>query len=204
MTRVVDGDTTHVSIDGTDTTLRIIGIDTLETVDPRKPVQCFGAAASAMAHELLDGQSVSLAYDPTQDRVDRYQRTLAYVSVNGFDYGQRMISQGFAHEYTYDTPYQRQTAYQSAENDARSGRSGLWSPTTCGGDTDSSATATQTPAPAESASTHDPAAAPGAGADRNCSDFATQDEAQAHLDATSGDPDGLDGDGDGVACQSLP
>ena len=40
--------------------------------------------------------------------------------------------------------------------------------------------------------------------DRNCSDFTFQEDAQAHLAAHTGDPDGLDGDGDGIACQSLP
>jgi micrococcal nuclease len=72
--RVVDGDTVVIA---PDTTVRLIGIDTPETVDPRKPVQCFGREASAYAHLLLDGRSVSLEYDPTQGRLDRYGRTLA-------------------------------------------------------------------------------------------------------------------------------
>jgi endonuclease YncB( thermonuclease family) len=78
--RVVDGDTIDVQVAvGHTERLRLIGIDTPETVDPRKPVQCFGREASAHAHELLDGQTVTLDGDPTQDTRDRYVRLAVYV-----------------------------------------------------------------------------------------------------------------------------
>jgi micrococcal nuclease len=77
--KVVDGDTIHVSVDGKKLKIRMIGLDTPETVDPRKPVQCFGREASAQAKTLLGGQQVYLETDPSQDTVDRYGRTLAYV-----------------------------------------------------------------------------------------------------------------------------
>ena len=131
--RVVDGDTIRVS---TGVTLRLIGMDTPETVDPRKPVQCFGREASTHAHELLDNTSVSLEYDPTQGRLDRYGRTLAYVWMSdGRLYNQLMIEDGFAHEYTYSVPYKYQAAFIAAQQDARQTERGLWSPTTCAGDT---------------------------------------------------------------------
>jgi len=76
---VVDGDTIKVSIDGKTTTLRLIGIDTPETVDPRKLVQCFGLEASKKAKELLTGRKVRIEQDPTQDKIDKYGRLLAYV-----------------------------------------------------------------------------------------------------------------------------
>src|ERR1044072_5350510 len=63
VTRVGDGDTIHVAIGGHDETVRLIGINTPETVDPRAPVECFGAEASARTHELLDGQAVWLERD---------------------------------------------------------------------------------------------------------------------------------------------
>src|SRR6476660_7558603 len=105
--RVVDGDTVDVQMaDGHTERLRLIGIDTPETVDPRKPVQCFGREASAHAHELLDGQAVTIDGDPTQDTRDRYGRLLAYLwRADGLFFNQRMISDGFAHEYTYRLPY---------------------------------------------------------------------------------------------------
>src|SRR5215467_7166224 len=75
--RVVDGDTVDVQLDdGPTQRLRLIGIDTPEVVDPRKPVQCFGREASAHAHELLDGQSVSIETDLSQGYRDVYGRYL--------------------------------------------------------------------------------------------------------------------------------
>ena len=68
--KVIDGDTITVNINGKTTTLRLIGINTPETVDPRKPVECFGREASAKAHELLDGKRVRLEYDPSQGMFD--------------------------------------------------------------------------------------------------------------------------------------
>src|SRR5919197_1984260 len=63
--RVVDGDTVDVQLeDGRTERVRLIGIDTPEVVDPRKPVQCFGREASTHAHELLDSQPLSLELDP--------------------------------------------------------------------------------------------------------------------------------------------
>jgi endonuclease YncB( thermonuclease family) len=75
--KVVDGDTIHVSVDGKKLKIRMIGLDTPETVDPRKPVQCFGREASAQAKTLLGGQQVYLETDPSQDTIDKYGRTLA-------------------------------------------------------------------------------------------------------------------------------
>ena len=77
--KVVDGDTIHVDANGQRLKIRMIGLDTLETVDPRKPVQCFGREASAQAKTILGGQSVYLETDPSQDTIDKYGRTLAYL-----------------------------------------------------------------------------------------------------------------------------
>jgi len=56
--RVIDGDTIVVSIDGKDTRVRLIGVDTPETVHPRKPVERFGREASNFTKGLLEGKSV--------------------------------------------------------------------------------------------------------------------------------------------------
>jgi micrococcal nuclease len=126
-------------------TLRLIGMDTPETVDPRKPVQCFGREASARAHRLLDGARVRLSFDPTQGRRDKYGRTLAYVWLpDGRLYNRVMIADGYAHEYTYAVPYRYQARFVAAERSARAANRGLWSPTTCAGDT-STPSSTATP-----------------------------------------------------------
>jgi endonuclease YncB( thermonuclease family) len=77
--RVVDGDTVVVQLDGRPTTIRLIGVDTPETVHPSKPVERYGKEASAFLRELVGGQSVRLEYEPAMKRLDRYGRTLAYL-----------------------------------------------------------------------------------------------------------------------------
>jgi micrococcal nuclease len=132
--KVVDGDTLDVNIDGEIERLRLIGIDTPETVDPRKSVQCFGKEASNKAKELLSGQLVALEADESQGERDKYKRLLRYVFLSdGTNFNQYMISEGFAHEYTYNEPYKYQTEFKQAEIDARNNNKGLWSPETCSG-----------------------------------------------------------------------
>lgn len=139
VTDVVDGDTIKVNMNGTITTLRLIGMDTPETVDPRKPVQCFGKEASNKAKELLSGKKVRLEMDPSQGTLDTYGRTLAYVyRDDGLFYNKHMIEQGYAHEYTYRTPYKYQAEFKTAQKTAQANQAGLWSSSTCNGDTTSS------------------------------------------------------------------
>ena len=138
---VVDGDTIKIDLNGTTITLRLIGIDTPETVDPRKTVQCFGAEASNKAKELLSGRKVRIEKDSTQGELDKYERLLAYVyRQDGLFYNEYMVKQGYAHEYTYDTPYKYQAQFKADEKYARENQLGLWSPNTCNGDTTSEAT----------------------------------------------------------------
>jgi len=133
--RVVDGDTVDVRLDGQVVRLRLIGIDTPEVVDPRRAVECFGREASAKAHELLDGQTVTLEADTTQDDVDRYGRLLRYIWLpDGRLFNQEMIGQGYAFEYTYRVPYKYQAEFKQAELDAREQQRGLWSQQTCAGE----------------------------------------------------------------------
>ena len=132
--RVVDGDTIHVLLDNNDITIRMIGIDTPETVDPRKPVQCFGKEASNHAHQLLDGATVYLEQDSSQGDYDKYNRLLSYVWLaDGRMFNQVMIADGYAFEYTYNRPYKYQAQFKDAQRNAQSLQLGLWSPTTCNG-----------------------------------------------------------------------
>lgn len=131
--RVVDGDTLVVTVGVIEEKIRVIGINSPESVDPRKPVECFGREASAHAKELLIGQSVSLVSDPSQDNRDKYQRLLRYVYVNNGigDFGKRMLQDGYAHEYTYDLPYQHQQEYQQTQQQAQQSKKGLWADAAC-------------------------------------------------------------------------
>jgi micrococcal nuclease len=135
--KVVDGDTIKVNINGKIETIRLIGLDTPEIVDPRKTVQCFALEASNKAKEVLTNKNIRLEADKTQGDRDKYGRLLRYVFLedNTF-YNKLMIAEGYAHEYTYQSnPYQYQTDFILAEKSARENQLGLWSPTTCNGDT---------------------------------------------------------------------
>lgn len=136
VTKVVDGDTIWIDDSGTRVKTRLIGLDTPETQDPRKGVQCFGVEASEHAKQLLTGQSVYLESDPTQDSTDHYGRALSYVwTTSGELFNLEMIREGYGFEYTYDLPYRYQDQFRAAESDARGNGRGLWAPAACAGDT---------------------------------------------------------------------
>lgn len=210
--KVIDGDTINVDLNGKIETLRLIGIDTPETVDPRKPVQCFGIEASNKAKEVLNGQSVRLEADNTQGERDKYGRLLRYIFLlDGTNFNKMMISEGYAHEYTYQSnPYKYQVEFKQAEGEARENKRGLWADNACTGiSTQSTIQNSNTAQPSK------PVASGSckyscSGADRDCSDFSTQAEAQAFFNCceftATYDPMKLDsiGVGDGVVCESLP
>ncbi len=154
---VVDGDTLKITMNGKSETLRLIGMDTPEVVDPRKTVQCFGKEASNKAKELLSGKKISIETDPSQGERDKYGRLLVYVRrSDGLFYNQYMIEQGYAHEYTYNVPYKYQLEFKAAQKAAQEAQRGLWSPTTCNGDTTQAATQpTPTVQPAPTITTND-------------------------------------------------
>ncbi|EKD86586.1 MAG: hypothetical protein ACD_37C00227G0004 [uncultured bacterium] len=131
---MVDGDTIDVLIDNKTERLRLIGIDTPETVDPRKKVQCFGKEASNKSKEMLLGQFVVLESDETQGERDKYKRLLRYVFLpDGTNFNLYMIAEGYAHEYTYNDPYKYQFDFKEAQRLAIENEKGLWSSSTCSG-----------------------------------------------------------------------
>lgn len=96
--KVVDGDTIDVNIDGKTERIRMIGVNTPETVDPRKPVECFGREASDKAKEWLSGQEIRLESDTTQTDRDKYNRLLRYAwRKDGLFYNLEIIKRGFAY-----------------------------------------------------------------------------------------------------------
>jgi micrococcal nuclease len=132
--KVIDGDTLDVDINGVVERLRLIGIDTPETVDPRKEVQCYGREASNKAKELLLGKSVMLEADETQGERDKYRRLLRYVILpSGINFNLQLITEGYAYEYTYNEPYKYQKEFREAQAIARENGIGLWNTNTCSG-----------------------------------------------------------------------
>lgn len=124
---VVDGDTFKVYLSEKVITVRVLGINTPETVDPRRPAECYGQEASFKAKELLDGRSVKLVLNPNRESKDKYGRYLAYVyRDDGLFYNEFMIKEGYAKEYTVGTPYSFQKEFRADQKEAQSSKKGLW------------------------------------------------------------------------------
>lgn len=129
ITRIVDGDTVDATRRGRTLTLRLLGIDTPETVHPSEPIECFGPQATAFASRRLLGERVALEFDRSQGRLDYYDRTLAYVWTMGGSpqqFNRSAVRLGYALEYTYDDVYLWQDEFLRAQAAAVAGRLGVW------------------------------------------------------------------------------
>lgn len=129
---VIDGDTIKINYEGRETSVRLIGVNTPETVDPRTTVECFGQEASDYLKNLLTNKKVKIETDDTQTDRDKYDRLLRYVYLDGEDVGLGIINNGYGYEYTYNVPYAKQTAYKQAQTDAENNNRGLWADGVCG------------------------------------------------------------------------
>ncbi len=129
-------------------TVRLIGVDTPETVDPRKPVQEFGVEAASFVRSMLEGRQVRLEFD--QQRLDKYRRTLAYVYLveDGTFVNLEIIRQGYGHAYL-NYPFRQMELFREAEREAREANRGLWAQSGKG----AQATTTAEPKPAARALT---------------------------------------------------
>ena len=124
VTRVVDGDTVEVRLDGQEEDVRYIGVDTPETVKPDTPVQCFGPQASAFNHRLVEGRRVRLVFGV--ERRDVYGRLLAYVYLGRRFVNAELLRRGLARTLTIPPNDRYAERFKRLEvAAARSGR-GLW------------------------------------------------------------------------------
>ena len=131
--RVVDGDTLKVRLAGRVETVRLLGIDTPESKRPGAPVECGSRRAGTALRRLVDGRSVVLRADSSQDAEDRFGRVLAYVELGGDDVGEALVASGWAKPYVYGgVPFARVGAYRAAARSARALGAGVYG--ACGGD----------------------------------------------------------------------
>ena len=123
-TRVVDGDTIIIEMNGKQERVRLIGVDTPETKHPKKPVEHFGKEASAFTKRMVEGKKVTLEYD--LEKRDKYDRLLAYVYLeDGTFINAEIIKQGYGFAYTR-FPFKHLEDFRQHEDDARSSGKGLW------------------------------------------------------------------------------
>lgn len=122
-TYVIDGDT--IVLDRKEK-IRLIGVDTPEIKDQRKPVQYFGAEAYEFTKSLVEGKKVRLVYD--RERIDKYGNTLAYVYLEDDTFlNAEIIKQGFGFAYTR-FPFKYLKEFRQYERDARENERGIWAP----------------------------------------------------------------------------
>jgi len=121
-----DGDTIVVDMQGRKEQIRFIGVDTPETKDPRKPVQCYGKEASIFTKQIIGEQPVRLEADPKSSNRDRYDRLLRYVYLpNGTLLNQLLVSEGYGFAIT-GFPFTKMEEFINAQEHAKSNQKGLW------------------------------------------------------------------------------
>jgi micrococcal nuclease len=134
VTRVVDGDTVRVRVGGEDRVVRLLGVDTPETVHPRKAVQFYGKEASAFTREQLLNRTVWLEYDVAP--LDRYSRHLAYLwlekpggneaAVRRGMFNARLLLEGYGKVMTIQPNSKYAELFARFQQEARNSRRGLW------------------------------------------------------------------------------
>ena len=125
--RVVDGDTISIRGQRDEVKVRLIGVDTPETVHPSKPVQHYGKEASCFTTNLLKGEQVYLRYEGEKPTTDKYGRLLAYVYrvPDGLFVNAEIIRQGYGHAYV-QYPFKHLEVFRQLEQFARQAGKGLW------------------------------------------------------------------------------
>jgi micrococcal nuclease len=192
--RVVDGDTIEVRFRGRTLDVRLIGVDTPETVAPGEPVECYGPAASRFTEQSLEGERVRLEFDV--ERTDRFGRTLAYVWLGDELFNETLVARGFAQVSTFPPNVKYVDQFVDAERDARRAERGLWG-SAC-----------------EQEEEVDGGDDAGGGAGANCDpsypgvcippyppDLDCGDVGVTNFQVTGSDPHGFDGDNDGIGCE---
>jgi len=207
VTRVIDGDTMEIEYtNGTEDTVRLLGVDTPETtlsrVSPdefagipdttagRDHLFNWGEQATTFAEDELEGTHVQMVFDPDSDRRGYFGRLLVYLYVDGENFNEQLLAEGYAR--MYDSQFSLREEFATLEQEAQASAVGLW---------DFQDTDTESGTDSDSSDIEIPPLPPDG--DYNCGDFETQEQAQYALENESGDPHGLDGDGNGVACESL-
>ena len=141
--RAIDGDTIEVRVTarvpgpgagdanvGQVIGVRLLGIDTPESVDPNRPIECFGKEAGAATEALLGGRTVRLVKDVEDE--DAFGRRLRYVYMGHEMVNARLVVNGYAASFPYPPNVRHAALFRQLQRDARTKQRGLWSESTCG------------------------------------------------------------------------
>lgn len=127
--RIVDGDTIEINIGGQQKKLRYIGINTPETVDPRRGVQCFGKEASNQNKSLVENKTVYLDKDVSE--TDKFGRLLRFVYLklddgNFLFVNDYLVRQGFAYADRFPPDVKYADRFLAGQHEAEQNKRGLW------------------------------------------------------------------------------
>jgi len=126
VTHVSDGDTFEVNMNGHTEIIRLIGVDTPESVKPNAPVQCYAYEASDFTKQTVTGKSVRLEADPAGDNRDRYNRLLRYAYLtDGTLLNQKLIEEGYGFAYL-SFQFSKQADFAASQARAQDAKKGLW------------------------------------------------------------------------------
>ncbi len=124
--RVVDGDTIVVDYKGSEEKVRLIGIDTPESVHPNENKNTEeGIVTANYTKQRLEGKIVEIELD-VQER-DKYGRILAYVYIDGEMYNKELLEIGYAKIATYPPNVKYVDDFTEIQKQARKNKVGLWS-----------------------------------------------------------------------------
>lgn len=193
VTSVTDGDTFDIQYpNGTEDTVRLLGVDTPEANDEMSPSEFDGAneqcldswadRATSFVERNVDGQNVRIEFDENEGRRGYYDRLLTYTYVDEVNLNYQLVRQGYGRVYT-ESEFVKKDQFLAAEQEARDENRGVWG---CSTEPSSNTDAYDTQIKE----------------DMDCDDFETQAEAQEFHETHTGHR--LDGDGDGIACEALP
>ena len=200
VTRVVDGDTIEVNYRGSIVDIRLIGVDTPETVHPTEPVECFGPAASHFTTATLTEETVRLEFDV--ERRDYYGRLLAYVWHDGKLFNRALVQRGFATVSTYPPNVRYVARFNAAQDQAQSTGRGLWEGCSASQVPDSSAGTGTVADPSGTCDGYSPCLPPASDYDCAGGSGDGPEYAQGPIEVTGSDPYELDTEGDGIACEA--
>ena len=123
LSKCVDGDTIKVKIDNKEYTVRMLAIDTPESVHPEKKVEYYGKEASEYTCNIVsNAKKIELEYDSGSDKTDKYDRLLAWVIVDGELLQDKLVSLGYAKvaylygDYKYTSLLEEHQELASAKN----------------------------------------------------------------------------------------
>jgi micrococcal nuclease len=205
---LVDGDTLDVEIDGDEVTVRLIGMNTPETVAPNEPVGCFGPEASDRTGAMLPvGRTVWLEADVTD--TDRFDRLLRHVWVTegdepdgaAFLSGEVLVREGYAQISTFPPDVKYVERFEAAQDAAVATNAGLWAACDDSEGEDGAEPTTRPQGVTTETPVPDPTAEPAAELITDCSAFSSFDEAQSYYAVNPAAQPNLDPNADGRACE---